>query len=613
MDQIRQLERRLLELEKKESVLQASQADLRWNRQLLNSANRALTEFIRSDSLQPSFANLLHSLLELTDSDAGLIGEILLDQNGKRFLRVHAITGFTRDEATRSSDEPSASGAPELRDLETFFGPVITSGQPLICNDSPADAHPGEWLAGGPPLQSFLAVPLFGARELLGMVGLANRAGGYDQRLIERLQPVLATCGTIVEGYRNSHLQRTVQREVAEKDLLTRSVIDAAVDGIVIIDDQGVMQSFNPSAERIFGYTAGETIGKNVRMLMPEPDASQHDQYLRRYLQTDQARIIGTGREVRGLRKDGTVFPMKLSVSELRVGNRRSFVGMVHDITRLKEVELALRSERDRAESANRFKSQFLANMSHEIRTPMNGILGMSTLLSDTCLDAEQRDFVGTIRSSAESLLAIINGILDFSKVEAGKLELESRPFDLPDTMTEIHKLFARVSSSKDCGSAATWLPMCPRGWWETRCECGRCWSTCSVMPVKFTETGAISYSVSVERATAHWVTLRFDVVDTGVGIPPDHHPNVFDVFTQVRRDDAQNHDGTGLGLAISAKLVELMGGRIWFESTPGEGTTFSFTAVFRPLGRPRSQDVTASSSEEQGTQRSLKISVGRR
>ena len=228
---------------------------------------------------------------------------------------------------------------------------------------------------------------------------------------------------------RTQQLERRL-RELEEKTLLTRAVIEAAVDGIVMIDDRGVIQTFNPSAERIFGYKASEAIGQNVRLLMPEPEASQHDEHLRRYLQTGQARIIGFGREVRGRRKDGSVFPMQLGVSELRVGSQRSFVGMIHDITPLKQAEEALRSERDRAESANRVKSQFLANMSHEIRTPMNGILGMSMLLLDTRLDVEQREFVESVRSSAESLLAIINDILDFSKVEAGKFELESRPFE---------------------------------------------------------------------------------------------------------------------------------------------------------------------------------------
>ena len=245
----------------------------------------------------------------------------------------------------------------------------------------------------------------------------------------------------------------------ASHDLVTHAVIEAAVIGVVMIDDRGIVTDFNPAAQRIFGYRRDEVIGQNVHILMLEPERSEHDGYIRQYLQTGKAHIIGTGREVRGRRKDGTEIPLELAVSELRVGSRRSFVGMVQDITSLKQAERALCSERDRAESASRFKTEFLASMSHEIRTPMNGILGMSTLLSETQLDDEQQEYVQAIRSSAESLLAIINDILDVSKIEAGKFELDLRPFDLPETVRQIQQLFAPRTERKACGFPAASHP----------------------------------------------------------------------------------------------------------------------------------------------------------
>ncbi|MFQ5429703.1 MAG: PAS domain S-box protein, partial [Phycisphaerae bacterium] len=227
---------------------------------------------------------------------------------------------------------------------------------------------------------------------------------------------------------RESETLRQASEETHER---IRGILDATVDGIITIDDRGIIESANRSAETIFGYPASELVGRNINMLMPSPYKDEHDTYLSNYLKTGRSAIIGVGREVVGRRKDGSVFPLYLAVSEVRFRDRRLFTGILRDITRRKA-----------AESANRAKSEFLANMSHEIRTPMTAILGFSETLLDTDLsDADRIDAVRTIQQNGEHLLAIINDILDISKVEAGKLEIETIPFSPFQIVAEARSL----------------------------------------------------------------------------------------------------------------------------------------------------------------------------
>lgn len=582
MDRIRQLEQRLQKLEQTESVLQVSRAELKWTNELLQSVSRAQNVYITTQDGQQPFQILLQDLLRLTESEFGFIGEVLHGEEDRPYLKTRAISSIAWDEATRAFYDEHAPSGMEFRNLETLFGAVIRSGQPVISADPATDARRGGLPHGHPPLKCFLGIPFFAAQVMVGMVGIANRAAGYDQKLIDRLQPLLLTCGTIIEGHRMRQARLAAEQQVAEKESLTRAMIDSAVDGIVIIDEQARIHTFNPAAERIFGFAAEEVLGQNVNLLMPEPDASQHDGYIQRYLHTGQSRIIGTGREVRGRRKDGTQFPMQLAVSELQSGGERRFLGIVHDITVLKDVEDALRHERDRAESASRFKTEFLANMSHEIRTPMNGILGMSDLLADTPLNVEQREFIEMIRSSTEALLDLINDILDVSKIEAGKMDLESRPFDLSTTLSDVCRVFSVRAKQKGLELESRLDPEVPTKLIGDPLRLRQILVNLLGNAMKFTETGSVTCLVTSESMTDQSVTLRVDVVDTGIGIPSDQQQNVFDVFTQVRRDEDHDYGGTGLGLAICAKLVRMMAGKIWFQSEPGTGTTFSFTAVLQ-------------------------------
>lgn len=403
-----------------------------------------------------------------------------------------------------------------------------------------------------------------------------------------------------------NHLFRGLEREsklrsIAESDLQAqqiqlKSIIESAVDGIILIDSHGIIHLFNPAAESIFNYTQSEVMGQNIRMLMNAHDANLHDGYIHNYLDRGERRIIGIGREVLARRKGGEEFPMDLSVSELLIHGQIYFTGMVRDISERKREEQELIEARNKALEASKAKSAFLANMSHEIRTPMNGVIGMTSVLMETQLEDEQREFLEVIRSSGETLLVIINDILDFSKIESGKLELEIQSFDLRRLIEESLDLYAPQAAEKQIEltysipkEVPAWIVSDPTRLRQIICNL-------ISNAIKFTSQGEVVLSLSLLKRAADdsddFNEIEFTIKDTGPGIPLEAQSRLFQSFTQVDASITRKHGGTGLGLAISRKLSEMLGGNMRLESQTGSGSRFIFTIQTRAAQAESGQDL---------------------
>ena len=658
-------------------------------------------------------------------------------------LMGYVVEAFDAKEMVASSLGPDAAVI-GMKVLDTG-APVITSAElqkevargyePTFTRDIALEFGQRRWNIHFAALPQFKGDAAPDQSWAILMSGLA--ISGLMAGLVGMLAGQRARAMALVEQRTGALRSALAQR--AESEARLRAVFDHALDGIMTIDTQAIMQSFNPAAERIFGWREEEVIGRNLTMLMPFPDRGQHDDYLKSYVDGGAPKIMGIGRLVTGLRKDGTRVPLELGVSEMQVGDQRLFCGIVRDVTervtaedalrqserklrsyieqtvdgvmvvdrngryleanpaaakmlgyeqhellqlKIPDVlsldeaerqaglahfqrvvsegrslgEVALRSkdgrrmiaevhavalggdrylgimrdmtqrhmaeqalEHERAMLENRVaertdvltrtntalqgeiverkrveaelvaareqalqaveaKAGFLANMSHEIRTPINAVIGMTALIEDTALDAEQRGYVETIRISGDALLSTINDILDFSKVESGMLELENRPFELGPCVEEAFDMLAPRAAEKGIDLLYEMMDDVPHWLVGDSTRLRQVLVNLLSNAVKFTDHGEVCMTASVLKREADEVQLRFAVRDTGIGIAPTKREHLFKAFSQADSSTTRKYGGTGLGLAICARLVRLMGGKIRAESEERKGSVFWFT-----------------------------------
>jgi two-component system sensor histidine kinase/response regulator len=368
----------------------------------------------------------------------------------------------------------------------------------------------------------------------------------------------------------------TRQKSIDAQLRRAAAVFETAAEGILITDADGVIEAVNPMFTTITGYGETDVVGRSPRFLQ----SGCHDSC---FYTTMWNTLLKSGRwqgEVWSRHKTAKIYPQWLSIST--VCNPRGaishYIGMFTDITERKQWEKELVMTRENALALAQAKSNFLANMSHEIRTPMNGVLGMTELLMGTMLTEKQQKFGQAIQRSAKALLAIINDVLDFSKIEAGKLKLEHIPFELDELLDDIAELLAEHAREKDLELHTHLGSDVPCRLIGDATRLRQVLVNLMGNAIKFTEQGEVLVKISLEADNNADTLLRFEILDTGIGISEQAQRNIFSSFVQADATTTRQYGGTGLGLAISSQLVKLMGGDIGLESTLGKGSTFWFT-----------------------------------
>ena len=365
-----------------------------------------------------------------------------------------------------------------------------------------------------------------------------------------------------------------------------RQVIEAAPNAMILVNPSGKIESVNAATERMFDYDRNAILGKPVEILVPETFHKGHIASRQQYFKNPVRREMGPGRELSGERSDGSHFPVEIGLCPVQQDGETFILSSIYDASKRKEAEQALLDAKEAAEKANLAKSDFLANMSHEIRTPMNAIIGMTELLLDTDPNQTQDEYLRIVLDSAESLLTIINQVLDYSKIEAHRLDLECIDFNLNEEVGDALKAMGHRAHEKNLELTWQVAPQVPRYLQGDPHRLRQILINLTGNAIKFTADGEVVVDVGLVAQEDDRATLEFKVHDTGIGIPKEKVASIFSAFEQADTSTTRQFGGTGLGLAISAQIVEAMNGKISVSSQPGRGSVFQFTLDFK-LGVP--------------------------
>jgi len=517
----------------------------------------------------------------------GKVRFALVQRGGHRCIEVSICDQPARASAEQSAESAGPRPAPadveaaviqRVGELVDHFessgwpvaGAVIRMAQTLSPGfTSPTEAEVAEWsqLLQANTAIDALAVALRRARSLEEALDRAHRA--------RELRAGLAARATEAE-----HLT------------MLSLVISKTKNSIAIMEPDGTIMAVNAAFVQMTLYPPGEAVGQRFDELLfgPSTDAASIRDYQRARQQGSE--LI---QDLLLYRKDGATFWIESDLIPVRndAGQLTRWISIGNDITKRRQTEEVLRRAKETAETNSRLKSEFLANMSHEIRTPMNAIMGMTELALGTELSDEQREYLRTVRSSSELLLGLLNDILDLSKIEADKMEMEEIDFSLPEVVAEVVKTLEVKAQQKGIRLEThlpASLPAVLRGD-PTRLR--QILLNLLGNAIKFTEQGEVAVAVEEQWRSDTEVSLHWTVRDTGIGIPAEQQDAIFEAFKQVDASTTRKYGGSGLGLTISSELVRMMQGRIWVESTVGQGSTFHFTVRLRwseaPVALPAS------------------------
>jgi PAS domain S-box-containing protein len=507
-----------------------------------DAITRAQTTFIGTQDRHVVFNSLLDDMLLITGSAYGFIGEILRTAEGAPYLKSYAITNIAWNEETRIFYEANVSKGMEFANLNTLFGAAITSGKPVIANAPTQDPRSGGLPAGHPAMDSFLGIPIYYENEMVAMAGIANRPGGYDQAVIDYLNPLMLTIAQLVQAAR-------VQRQSLEDQVwLTRlsRVASQTINGVVITDVQGRVEWINEGFSRITGYTLDEMRGRKPGDVLQG-------------VGTDKTAVKKIGEalaqektfdvELLNYSKAGESYWVNVSCNPLldASGKLQGFMAIETDV-----------SERKKAE---RMKSEFVSTVSHELRTPLTVISGSLGLMAGgaiTGLPDTAKQMVELAHKNSLRLSRLINDLLDMDKLAAGKVELNMQPMQIMPLIEQAITENKNYAASRHVGIALSSASPEARVILDSH-RFLQVMANLISNALKFSpDEATVDITVVVKDKN-----LRVSVIDRGMGIPAEFHGRIFQKFSQADSSDTRQKGGTGLGLAITKELVERMGGRL--------------------------------------------------
>lgn len=408
-----------------------------------------------------------------------------------------------------------------------------------------------------------------GSRELFGQ--------HRDGRLIP-LEVGLAPIRVGAESLVQAVIIDITERKAADERF--RLVVEASPNAIVLVDGQGRLSMVNRQVEQLFGYARDELLGKPVEILLPESARAMHPALRDGFIKDPSPRRMGGNRELFGQHRDGRLIPLEVGLSPLRSGEDRLVQAVIIDISERKAAEQRLREQAEQLALANRYKSEFLANMSHELRTPLNSILILSEQLRHNVagnLSEKQVKHADIVYKAGNDLLQLINDVLDLAKIEAGRVQLKLELLNIHDLLVELDSSLRPMAEIKGLRLLTNLEPGVPRMIHSDRGRLQQILRNLLSNALKFTEHGEVELFIghSPVSLDEERETLQFVVRDSGIGIDPAQHERIFQAFQQIDGSTSRRFGGTGLGLAITRQLVEVLGGQISLESTPGQGSRF--------------------------------------
>jgi PAS domain S-box-containing protein len=546
------------------------------------SATRALVE---SRTVEEAARRVIAALAGAGGWDAGLLW--LVDETGEV---LQLLEGWQAPERSRG-DFIAASRRFKFRRGEGLPGRTWHLGEAAwVVNVVEAQHYPRASLAAQSGLHASLAFPIRAGARVLGVVELLSTQVREPVPAQVQMGAVLSSLiGQFIERERAQAAVLETNERLAAEGARHRAILESALDAIVTMDHLGRITAFNPAAEQLFGYRCEEVMGRDMgEVIVPERLREAHRRGIARYLATEVPHVMGRRLEMPAMRRDGTEFPVELTITRIPIGGPPAFTGTMRDITDRLEAE-AQRQELQALRQTDALKDQFLSILSHELRTPINAITGFGSILADGLageLSDYQLAYLNKMLAGADVLLALVNDLLDMSRIQAGKFTMSPELIALAPVLEEAVASLAPLAEQKGQRLDLAIAPDLPT-LVADRQRLTQVVVNLVGNAIKFTPDGGsirVSGDLVREGGTGAPAALRVAVTDNGPGIAPEDQPKVFRRFTQLDMSATRPSGGTGLGLSISKALVEAHGGTIGVESERGRGSTFWFTL---PLGGP--------------------------